>query len=42
MKTDKKSLTKFSSFLKREMSITLLFWLVVFLIVAMMRIFGLI
>jgi hypothetical protein len=41
MENDKKVWTKISSFLNREMSITLLFWLIVFLIVAVMKCFGL-
>ncbi len=40
MENDKKVWTNFSSFLKREMSITLLFWLIVFLIVTVMKFFG--
>ena len=42
MENDNKVRTKISSFLKREMSITLVFWLIVFLIVAVMKFFGLV
>jgi len=42
MENDKRILTKLYAFLKREMSITLVFWFVVFFIAIMMRIFGLV
>lgn len=40
MKTTKKVWIKLSSFVNREASITFLFWIIVFLIAAIMRIFG--
>ncbi len=42
MENDKKVWMKISSFLKREMSFTLLFWLAVFLVVVVLKIWGLV
>jgi len=40
MDFNKKTWEKISSFLNREMSVTLLFWIIVFLIVVILRFFG--
>jgi hypothetical protein len=40
MKTIKRVWIKLSSFVNREASITFLFWLIVFLIAGIVRIFG--
>jgi hypothetical protein len=42
MDFDKNTWKKISSFLNREMSVTLLFWIFVFLIVVILRAFGLV